>query len=213
MNNEQNKQEQNTTFEKTNIQSGTTGISTPQNQTDSANTTVESAKETAKGIYTQAKSTAGQAYGVATQKAAEVLDEKKTGLTDGLSSVADTIRQVGENLRENEDQTPIAGKAAEYGETLAKQIEKVSGYFERNDVRAMVRDVETYARRNPAVFIGAAFAVGLLAARFLKSSPNQTNQYSTENRLKTNAGKTSVENNFSTARKNYSETKPSVNPS
>jgi len=34
--------------------------------------------------------------------------------------------------------------------------------------------VEGYARRNPAVFVGAAFALGFLAARFLKtSSPNQ----------------------------------------
>jgi uncharacterized membrane protein YgcG len=84
-------------------------------------------------------------------------------------------------LRDTDEQTGITNTAAEYGDTLAQQIEKISQYFERSDVRVMVRDVETFARRNPAVFIGGAFAVGLLAARFLKSSnpnPNSSRRLS-----------------------------------
>jgi hypothetical protein len=120
-----------------------------------------------------AKNTAGQAYGVATEKATTVIEEKKGDLASGLTTVADTIRQVGSTLRETEEQTGITDTAAQYGDSLAQQIEKISTYFERSDVRVMVRDVETFARRNPAVFVGGAFALGLLAARFLKSSnPN-----------------------------------------
>ena len=40
----------------------------------------------------------------------------------------------------------------------------------------MARDLESFARRNPAIFIGAAFGVGFLVARFLKSTP--PNSYS-----------------------------------
>ena len=37
----------------------------------------------------------------------------------------------------------------------------------------MVRDVESYAKKNPAIFIGAAFAAGMLLSRFLKAgTPN-----------------------------------------
>ena len=134
---------------------------------------LDSAKETARGLIDTAKSTAGQAYGVATEKATTVIEEKKGDLASGLTTVADTIRQVGSTLRKTDEQTGITDTAAQYGDSLAQQIEKISQYFERNDVRVMVRDVETFARRNPAVFIGGAFAVGLLAARFLKSSnPN-----------------------------------------
>jgi hypothetical protein len=100
-------------------------------------------------------------------------------LASGLGTVADTIRQVGSTLRETDEQTGITNTAAQYGDSLAQQIEKISQYFERSDVRVMMRDVETFARRNPAVFIGGAFAVGLLAARFLKSSnpnPNSPRQ-------------------------------------
>jgi hypothetical protein len=34
----------------------------------------------------------------------------------------------------------------------------------------VVRDAENYARREPLIFLGAAFAVGFIAARFLKAS-------------------------------------------
>jgi ElaB/YqjD/DUF883 family membrane-anchored ribosome-binding protein len=202
MENEQNKQTQDTTskennnqsaFEdnnnqpapisKTNQSAGDAGLSNSQNKSDSANKTnspelsVDAAKETAKGIYDQAKSTVGQAYGVATKRATEVLDEQKGTLAGGLTSVADSIKQVGENLSSTDEQNKITETAAKYTNTLAEQIENISGYFERKDVKDMVRDVESFARKYPAYFIGGAVAVGFLAARFLKSSnPKQLTQ-------------------------------------
>jgi len=155
--------------------SSTTGISGTQNKTGSTGSgasglSVDSAKETARGLYDQAKSTAGQAFGAATKRATEVLDEQKGTVASGLTSVADSIKQVGENLNTTNEPNPIAEKAAQYTSSLAGQIENLSGYFERKDVRDMVRDVETFARRYPAYFIGGAVALGFLAARFLKSS-------------------------------------------
>ena len=35
----------------------------------------------------------------------------------------------------------------------------------------MLSDVKDFARKNPAIFLGGAFAMGIVAARFLKSSP------------------------------------------
>lgn len=146
---------------------------TPEKKS-SENSKTESTTETAKGIYDQAKNTAGQAYGVATKKATEVIEEKKGDLAGGLTSVAESIKQVGENLRETDSQNQITQTAAKYSDGLAQQIEKVSNYFENKDVREMVGDAERFARRNPALFVGAAFGIGFLAARFLKSSPVNT---------------------------------------
>ena len=147
------------------------------NKTGSPELSVDAAKETAKGIYDQAKSTVGQAYGVATKRATEVLDEQKGTLAGGLTSVADSIKQVGENLSSTDEQNKITETAAKYTNTIAEQIENLSGYFERKDVREMVSDVESFARKYPAYFIGGALAVGFLAARFLKSSnPKQLTQ-------------------------------------
>lgn len=82
-----------------------------------------------------------------------------------LSTVASTLLNSGSQLRDGDQ--PMAG---EYVERAARQIERVADYVQRADVREMMNEVEDFARRRPAVFIGSAFAVGLLAARFLKSS-------------------------------------------
>jgi hypothetical protein len=103
-----------------------------------------------------------------------------------LTSVADSLKQVGGSLREADDETGITELTAKYGESLANQIEQISNYFERKDVREMMRDVEGFARRNPALFIGGAFTLGLLAARFLKSSSQQQSSNTGRRSLGTN---------------------------
>ncbi len=122
-----------------------------------------------KEILQQAKETAGQAYGKVTEQASSTITAQKDNLARGLSSVAHGIRSMGESLRSGEQPTPVAGFTAKYGDSLAQQVEQVSNYLEKKDLREFVKDVEVFARRNPAVFIGGAFALGIAAARFLKS--------------------------------------------
>ena len=131
------------------------------------------ATATARSFIDQAKETAGQAYEAVTDKAASKLDEQKSTLKSGLATVADSVRQVSQNLGSSTTDSGLAEAAAKYTDTAARKIEDVAGYFERKNVRDMARDLEGFARRNPAVFFGAAFGLGILAARFLKStSPN-----------------------------------------
>lgn len=127
------------------------------------------ATATAKSFYDQAKETASQAVNVVTDKATTKLDEQKSTLTEGLSTVADTIRQAGGTLSNPQNQSGLTQTAAKYTDTAAQKVDQVAQYFEQRDVKQMVRDVEGYARRNPAVFIGAAFAAGILLSRFFKA--------------------------------------------
>lgn len=126
-----------------------------------------------KDVLNQAKEStsavASQAYGFATQKATSVIDEQKTNLTEGLSSVAETIRQVGETLRGGEQPNGVTNTAAQYSDQIAEKVEQLSGYFERKDFNGLVRDVKGLAQSNPALFLGGAFTLGILAARFIKS--------------------------------------------
>lgn len=160
-----------------NMNAGMGGASNTQDKQIMGNTGGASSGTTAdtKEILKQAKETAGQAYEKVTEQASSQIVTQKDNLARGLSSVADGIRQMGENLRGGgEQQTPIAGLTARYGDSLARQVEQVSNYLEKKDLRELVKDVEVFARRNPAVFIGGAFALGVAAARFLKSgNPNQ----------------------------------------
>lgn len=125
----------------------------------------------ARSIYDQAKETAGKAYGAVADQTARKLDEQKSTLSDGLATVADSVRQVSDNLGSSKTESGLAEAAAKYTGTAAGKIESIAGYFERKGVREMTRDLEGFARRNPAIFLGAAFGLGLLAARFLKSTP------------------------------------------
>jgi len=147
----------------------------------------------AKTLYDQAKETAGQAYGAVTDKAATTLDEKKSTLSDGLSTVADSIRQVGDNMSKGlvqgtNTENALSNAASKYSSTAAQKVQDLAQYFERNDVRSMVHDLEGYARRNPAILIGAAFGLGMLAARFLKSSSPRGYYRGSDKQLSTPGG-------------------------
>ena len=126
------------------------------------NTFAQDVKETV-------KKTADKAAGQAKDKAFGLLDEKKHNLTSGINTVADTIRKIGEDLRENDDDN-VGKMAASLGSTLAGQIENFSSYVEDAKVKEITRDIENFARRQPMLFVGGAFVIGLLAARFLKTS-------------------------------------------
>jgi hypothetical protein len=135
--------------------------------------TVSGATDTIKDALGQAKEKGGavasQAYGFATQKATEAIEDKKANLTEGLSSVAETIRQIGENLTGSAEPTGVSNIAAQYTNTAADKVEQLTGYLERRDFKGLVRDLEDLAHKNPAIFLGGAFALGILAARFFKS--------------------------------------------
>jgi ElaB/YqjD/DUF883 family membrane-anchored ribosome-binding protein len=124
----------------------------------------------AKSLYEQAKDTAGHAYDAATERAASKFDEKKSNISGGLSNVADSVRTVSQNLKSTDAQNAITSTTAKYTDAAARKLENVANYFESNDLRQLMRDAEDFARKNPAVFIGGAAVLGLLAARFLKSS-------------------------------------------
>ena len=99
---------------------------------------------------------------------------RKDQAAQGLSTVSSAVRQMGDNLRQN-DQT---SGYAQYVNQAADQIDRFSGYLQNHEPRQLVSDAERWARRNPVLFLGGAFALGLLASRFLKSGMGGQSQSS-----------------------------------
>ena len=159
------------------------------NEDMNAKTDVQDAKQAV-------KKTANEAVGQAKDKAVGLIDQKKQNLASGLNDVADSIRKVGENLREGEEQTGVGKTVSQYGDSLAGAVESFSGYIEDARFNDLKRDLEDFAHRQPLVFVGGAFALGLLAARFLKSSDSRGtshNKYSpNKNRLRGKTGRGSA---------------------
>ena len=99
------------------------------------------------------------------EQATAQLDSQKTKATDGLGTVAEAVRHTTRHLREGQHDT-----VARYAEQAADQIERFSQGLRDKDIGQLMNDAQQLARRQPALFVGGAFALGLLGARFLKSS-------------------------------------------
>ena len=93
------------------------------------------------------------------------LNTQKNRATDGIGSVAKAVREGSKNLRNEQHDT-----IAHYVDQAASQLDRFANAMRNRDVDDMFDDVQRFARRNAATFIGSAFAAGLLTARFFKSS-------------------------------------------
>jgi len=100
------------------------------------------------------------------ERAAAELATQKNLAFDGIGSVAQAVRQSTQQLREQQHET-----LAEYVEQAADQIEHFVRQLRGKDLNELFDDAQRLARRQPAVFIGSVFALGLIGARFFKSSP------------------------------------------
>jgi uncharacterized protein YjbJ (UPF0337 family) len=139
--------------------------------------TADQAKEAVSQVAGQAKEAASNVAGQAKDQMATRLSSEKTRAVHSLGSVAEALRQTGQQLREQNAEIPT-----QYIDRVASEVERVSGYLERRDMGQLVQDVEQFARRQPTLFLGGAFVLGLIGARFLKSSAPTTgyapgNQY------------------------------------
>ena len=118
------------------------------------------------GTSTQGSSESGnKVMSKVRESAAAQLSTQKSKATEGLGSVAKAVRQSTQQLRDQQH-----GTLAGYVESAADQIERFSERVRDKDVSELLDDAQRLARRQPAVFIGSAFMVGLLGVRFLKSS-------------------------------------------
>jgi len=99
------------------------------------------------------------------ERAAAQLSNQKDKATDGLGSVAQMVRQGTQQLRDQQHDT-LAG----YVDSAADQIDRLSRQLRDKDVGELVELAQDMARRRPAMFIGSAFALGVVGARFFKSS-------------------------------------------
>ena len=116
-------------------------------------------------VVDHAKTTLTQAR----DSAASSLTDSKGRLAEQVTHVAGAFRTTTDHLRQN-DQPQLAG----YADGIARQADRLAGYLRNADFRAMGDDVRELARRQPALVVGGAFALGLLAARFFKSSERKT---------------------------------------
>ena len=90
--------------------------------------------------------------------------EEKGRVAGGIRTVADALRRGSEDLPEDRQ---MYGR---FVEAVADRADGLSRYLETHDVDEMAREARRLAREHTGVMISGAFALGMLGARFLKSS-------------------------------------------
>jgi hypothetical protein len=92
------------------------------------------------------------------------LSEQQQAAAGSLGDFAGALRKSAEQMQGQHQ------SAARFAQTAASSLEQISGALKNRDLDGMLRDAESFARRQPVAFFGAALVAGFLAVRFLKSS-------------------------------------------
>jgi hypothetical protein len=128
----------------------------------------ESIKDHASEFADAAKDVASQA----TDKLKQTVDGQKNAGAEYVGSLADTLRRAA---REFDSDLPIAGT---YIRKAASQIEGAADSIKTGNFNDLVRGAQSFARRQPTAFLGMAVLAGFGVVRFLKSSANDSEGYS-----------------------------------
>lgn len=95
-------------------------------------------------------------------------EQVRSGIDSSMQRAAGALKGVADSLH-NGTAMDEAG-AGRYVRQAGDQVRRAADYLENTDVKKLARDTESFARRQPAVFLGGAFVLGIVAARLFKNS-------------------------------------------
>ncbi len=165
---------------------------------DSAKQVIDTASQTAHDITQE---TAQQASDVVSQAAEQVsgalVDAKQQAATAftkqrdtaiaSLAALADALRETGERLGQTTaDGSEVPASIGPMVQDAANRLTQSADFLRDKDVTALLKEARDLAQRQPMLFIGSMFAIGLAGARILKETtadgPNGDGQSSQQTR-------------------------------
>jgi len=164
---------------------------TKQALTETAQETMTTAKSAAQEIASTAQDQMGQAVEQTASQVADTVAQVKeqvgsayTNQRDwavaGLNGLADALREAARNLELQADTgSDEATMPALYPmvEDLADRIGASADFLQGKEMRQLLDDAESLAKRQPLLFAGALFGIGVVGARLLKGSSGATDQH------------------------------------
>ena len=108
----------------------------------------------AASIRERASATASSLAGQVKDKATEALTDQKDALAKQVEALADTVHRSGAQFEGQQDW--IAGAI----DRAATELGALARSLRTNDVADIAREVRSFARRQPALFVGASLVAG-----------------------------------------------------
>jgi hypothetical protein len=146
--------------------SGVSGSSGIQGATSAVS---DAAQQAAERTRAQASRTAGEVQ----EHAKAFLSEQKEAAAEHIDGVVKVLHDAVDQLRQRSP-----GAVTDYAERAVGGLDSVAHALREQDMRALVGQVEDFARRQPVLFLAGSVAVGFALARFLKSSSHDYGQAS-----------------------------------
>lgn len=102
------------------------------------------------------------------EKAQASVENAQSRIAEQLSAVAQAIDSAANTLQQKQ-QSGLSQRIRQY----VRKVEDVSQQVREKSPSELKDEVDRIARGKPAWFLGGAFLLGLLSARFLKSSTQE----------------------------------------
>jgi hypothetical protein len=131
---------------------------------DLAGSSTEVLKDRTSDFVDAAKDVASQA----SEKLKGAVDDRKSSGAEYVGSLANSMRRAA---REFDAELPMAGT---YIRKAASQVESVSDTIRIGSFNDLLRNAQSFARRQPTAFLGIAVLAGFGVVRFLKSSSEES---------------------------------------
>ena len=119
-------------------------------------------------IASEAKQQAGEMIGQAKEQAANAFTQQREQAVSGLGSLADALRNTAQSMKESNDGAQAG--IAQFVDDAAERLSQSADFLRDKDASQLLHDAQEFARKQPLAFVGAAFGVGIIAARLLKGS-------------------------------------------
>lgn len=127
--------------------------------------TGEHLKQQAQAAVEQGQQIAGQVVDKARDQVKSQAATQKDRVSSALEDVAQALLLTSRQLR-----TQGQDHIGNYGDRAAEQVTRASTYLKQRDLDQVVREAADFTRSRPALVVGTAVTLGVLLARFLKSS-------------------------------------------
>lgn len=144
-----------------------------------AETITQQAQKVTKDVLDQGKQAIGNTLDEIKKRADSAVTEQKQQAAQKLENVAGALRSSSDELRKSELST-----FADYANSAADYVDDFSHFLSNRNPLELWGEVQTFARRQPEIFVLGTLAAGFLLGRFLRSSGSTSTQrsYSGQNR-------------------------------
>ena len=132
------------------------------------NLTDESSQSTTEQVKERVQDAAQQAKGQTREQLREQIDTRSTQAGEQVRSTAHAVRRASAQLREEGHETP-----AKVVDQVVDRAERLGTYLTEADGGRILRDVESFARRQPWLVVAGSAVAGFFASRFMKASSSR----------------------------------------